>query len=51
MALIAGFLVLSFSGFKVNAEMGLLSAVTIAFALICDYFFLPAVLLKTAQKT
>lgn len=45
-ALIAGFLVLSFSGFKVNAEMGLLSAVTIAFALICDYFFLPAVLLR-----
>ena len=45
-ALIAGFLVLSFSGFKVNSEMGLLSAVTIAFALICDYFFLPAVLLR-----
>ncbi len=51
MALIAGFLVLSFSGFKVNAEMGLLSAVTIAFALICDYFFLPAVLLRTDRRT
>jgi len=49
-ALICGFLVLSFSGFKVNAEMGVLSAVTIAFALICDYFFLPAVLLRADRR-
>ncbi|OED40109.1 hypothetical protein AB833_12525 [Chromatiales bacterium (ex Bugula neritina AB1)] len=45
-ALMAGFAVLYFSGFKVNSEMGLLSAVTIVIALIADFFFLPAVLLK-----
>jgi predicted RND superfamily exporter protein len=50
-ALIAGFLVLSVSGFKVNAEMGLLSAATIGFALLCDYFFLPAVLLRADRQT
>ena len=45
-ALIAGFGVLYLSGFKVNAEMGLLSAVTIAIALFADYFLLPPILLK-----
>lgn len=43
--LIAGFLVLSGSGFKVTAEMGLLSAVTIAFALVVDFLVLPPLLL------
>ena len=49
-ALICGFMVLSVSGFKVNAEMGVLSAVTIGFALLCDYFFLPAVLLRADRR-
>lgn len=41
-----GFFVLFLSGFKVNAELGLLSAVTISLALLADFFFLPPVLLK-----
>lgn len=45
-ALTAGFSVLFLSGFKVNSEMGILSAVTIALAILADFFFLPTVLLK-----
>jgi hypothetical protein len=44
--LVAGFLVLALSGFKVNAEMGLLSAVTIALALAADFLFLPPLMMK-----
>jgi len=43
--LMAGFVVLYWSGFKVNSEMGILTAVTIAFALIADYLLLPPVLI------
>ena len=43
--LVAGFMVLSLSGFQVTAEMGLLSAVTIAFALVVDLLILPPLLL------
>jgi len=43
--LMAGFAILSLSGFRVTAEMGLLSAVTIGFALFADYFLLPPMLL------
>ncbi len=49
-ALVAGFAVLYASGFKVNAEMGILSAVTIMLALVADFFFLPAVLLKVDKQ-
>jgi predicted RND superfamily exporter protein len=45
-ALMAGFIVLSFSGFKVNAEMGMLTTVTIAFALALDFLFLPPLLMR-----
>ena len=48
--LIAGFFVLYWSGFKVNSEMGILTAVTIAFALLADYFLLPPVLLAVDKK-
>jgi len=48
--LIAGFLVLYWSGFKVNSEMGLLTAVTIGFALLADFFLLPPVLLAAEGK-
>ncbi|MDH5747797.1 MAG: MMPL family transporter [Rhodospirillales bacterium] len=44
--LAAGFGVLAFSSFKVNAEMGLLSAITIVFALAIDLLFLPTLLLR-----
>jgi len=43
--LVAGFLVIAQSNFLVNAQMGLLTAITIAIALIVDFLFLPALLL------
>ena len=46
LVLAAGFSVLAQSSFKVNAEMGLLTAVTIVIALIMDFLLLPALLLK-----
>ena len=46
MVLVAGFLVLTLSPFRMNADMGLLTAVTIAFALAADFLFLPPLLMK-----
>ena len=46
LALVGGFTVLSFSGFQINAHMGAMTAITIIFALILDFFFLPTLLLK-----
>jgi predicted RND superfamily exporter protein len=45
LVLVAGFLILSQSAFKQNADMGLLAAVTITFALVADFFLLPSLLL------
>ncbi len=45
LALVAGFLVLVFSGFKMNADMGLMSAITICLALAMDFLFLPTLLI------
>ncbi len=45
-ALVGGFIVLSFSGFQVNSHMGTMTAITIVFALILDFFFLPTLLIK-----
>ncbi len=45
-ALAVGFVALSFSGFKVNATMGMLTAMTLVFAIIMDIFLLPTLLLK-----
>ena len=44
--LVAGFLIMALSGFKPNAELGLMSAITIAFALAADFLFLPPLLMK-----
>jgi len=49
-ALVAGFLVLTFSHFKMNSDMGLITAITIALALVMDFLFLPTLLLKTDEK-
>jgi predicted RND superfamily exporter protein len=49
-ALVAGFSVLTFSGYNVNAQMGLLSAITISLALMLDFLFLPALLLILDRK-
>lgn len=43
--LVAGFLILTLSGFKINADMGLMTALTIVMALVMDLLFLPILLL------
>ncbi|GAB4356674.1 MAG: MMPL family transporter [Methylohalobius crimeensis] len=43
--LAAGFLVLTLSDFEINAQMGLLTAITILLALMADLLFLPALLM------
>ncbi|MEH6578861.1 MAG: efflux RND transporter permease subunit [Amphritea sp.] len=48
-ALVAGFMVLTLSGFRMNSDMGLLSAVTILLALVLDFLFLPALLMKISK--
>jgi len=55
-ALVAGFLILAWSGFKMNSDMGLLTAITISLALALDFIFLPTLLImmenrKDAQYT
>ena len=49
-ALVAGFSVLTASGYNINAQMGLLSAITISLALLLDFFFLPALLMILDKK-
>ena len=46
LALIGGFLVLSTSAFELNAGMGLLTSIVIAFALLADFLLLPPLLIK-----
>jgi predicted RND superfamily exporter protein len=48
--LIAGFLVLMFSGFKMNSDMGLMAAITIGLALAMDFLLLPTLLIKVEGK-
>ncbi|MBU0485697.1 MAG: MMPL family transporter [Proteobacteria bacterium] len=44
--LVAGFAILSFSGFKVNADMGAMTVLTLLIALAMDFLFLPIILMK-----
>jgi predicted RND superfamily exporter protein len=48
--LTAGFFTLSFSGFKVNSDMGMMTSITIVIALLMDFFFLPVVLMRAEGK-
>ncbi|MFK5951203.1 MAG: MMPL family transporter [Methylococcales bacterium] len=48
--LVTGFMVLSFSHFTMNAEMGLMTAITIAVALFLDLLFLPPLLMSMDKK-
>lgn len=48
--LVAGFGTLATSGYKVNADMGLLSSATIIIALLLDFMFLPAMLMYIDRK-
>lgn len=45
-ALIGGFLVLASSSFELNSAMGLVVSIVIAFALVCDFLFLPPLLMR-----
>jgi predicted RND superfamily exporter protein len=54
LVLIAGFLVLTESPFRLNADMGLLTAITIGLALLADFLFLPPLLMlvdRTAGRS
>jgi len=46
LTLVAGFLVLALSTFKMNSDMGLSAALAIAVALIVDLFLLPPLMMK-----
>lgn len=46
LALVAGFMVLTLSSYRMNADMGLMSALTITLALGMDFLLLSSVLLK-----
>ncbi len=48
--LIAGFLVLCFSGFAISRDMGMLSAITIFLGLMVELFLLPVLLLTFAGR-
>jgi len=50
MVLVAGFLVMATSSFKINADMGLLTAMTILIALLVDFLFLPPLLMLLKSK-
>ena len=45
-----GFFVLAMSHFKVNSDMGIMTAITIIIALIIDFLFLPPLLIKLEQR-
>lgn len=51
LALVSGFMVMALSGFAINQHVGLLTSIVIGFALICDMFFLPPLLLKLDRST
>lgn len=48
--LIAGFLILFQSHFIVNSNMGIMTAITLFFALLADFLFLPPLLMKLEEK-
>jgi predicted RND superfamily exporter protein len=43
--LVAGFSVLGFSRFQINVDLGILTALTLAFALVADFLLLPPLLM------
>ena len=48
--LVCGFSMLTLSDFELNAQLGLLTAITIVFALLADFLFLPPLLLLSKRK-
>ncbi len=49
--LIAGFLVMSVSNYRMNAEMGTMCAMVIGLALVVDFFLSPSLLMKFDRPT
>jgi predicted RND superfamily exporter protein len=49
--LVGGFAVLACSGFQMNSHMGSMTAITISFALLLDFFFLPVLLLRCDRSS
>ena len=50
LVLVVGFGMLMASDFRLNSDMGLLTAVILVIALIVDFLFLPALLIKTDRQ-
>jgi len=48
--LVAGFAVLSLSTFKMNEDLGLLTAIAIAAALLADFLLLPPLLISLDRR-
>ncbi len=51
LALVAGFLVLTLSHYRMSSDMGYMSAITIALALVMDFLLLPTLLIRVDKWT
>ncbi len=49
--LVCGFLVLTYSGFRMNVQLGFMTTISILCALLADFLFLPALLMKLDRTT
>ncbi|MBT5551611.1 MAG: MMPL family transporter [Nitrospina sp.] len=49
--LVCGFLVMTLSGFRMNAQLGFMTTISILCALLADFLFLPALLMKLDRTT
>jgi predicted RND superfamily exporter protein len=46
LALVCGFLIMTFSGYRMSSDMGVMTAITISLALVLDFLLLPVLLIK-----
>jgi len=49
--LVCGFLVLTFSGFRMNVQLGFMTTIAIICALLADFLFLPTLIMKLSKLT
>ncbi len=49
-ALVAGFLMLTLSGYRMTSDLGLMAAITISLALALDFLLLPTLLMKVESR-
>ena len=47
--LVCGFLVMTFSGFRMNVQLGFMTTISIIFALFADFLFLPTLIMKLSK--